>query len=91
MAVIHDHQEDYVLIDAIPRDPVPVVDDFAKTVEDETIRVRIEAAINGKGAFRRFKDILLTLPRSGAAGSSFAIRRCGNGSSSGFERRHCCR
>ncbi|MED5464817.1 MAG: UPF0158 family protein [Myxococcota bacterium] len=36
--------------------------DFTLNIEDENSRVRLEAAINGKGAFRRFKDILLTMP-----------------------------
>lgn len=38
------------------------LDEFIKSVDEEDLRDRMEAAINGKGAFRRFKDILLTLP-----------------------------
>ncbi|MEO1481474.1 MAG: UPF0158 family protein [Myxococcota bacterium] len=38
------------------------LDEFIKSVDEEDLRERMEAAINGKGAFRRFKDILLTLP-----------------------------
>ena len=34
------------------------LDDFTKTIGDDDLRKRTEAAINGKGAFRRFKDIL---------------------------------
>ena len=53
----------YVAIDAIPsRIQYQWLDEFIKSIEDENIRGRMEAAINGKGAFRRFKDILLTLP-----------------------------
>ena len=36
--------------------------EFTLVLEDENSRTRLEAAINGKGAFRRFKDILLTMP-----------------------------
>ena len=38
------------------------VTEFVKSIEHEPIQSRMTAAINGKGAFRRFKDILLTLP-----------------------------
>ena len=52
----------------LPIGPIPSreqyqwLDEFIKSIEDGDIRDRMEAAINGKGAFRRFKDILLTLP-----------------------------
>ena len=52
----------------VPIEPIPSriqyqwLADFILTIDDEEARVRMEAAINGKGAFRRFKDILLTLP-----------------------------
>jgi hypothetical protein len=36
--------------------------DFIATVEDERIAELLEVAINGKGAFRRFKDVLLHYP-----------------------------
>ncbi len=63
LAVVHSAPEAFVLIETIPsRIQYQWVDEFAKTIEDETLRVRVEAAINGKGAFRRFKDILLTIP-----------------------------
>jgi hypothetical protein len=53
----------YVSIDAIPsRIQYQWLDEFIKSMEDDALRARMEAAINGKGAFRRFKDILLTLP-----------------------------
>lgn len=38
------------------------LDEFIKSIDEGDLRERMEAAINGKGAFRRFKDILLTLP-----------------------------
>lgn len=50
-------------IEAIPsRIQYQWLDSFIKSVEDPEIRGRMESAVNGKGAFRRFKDILLTLP-----------------------------
>lgn len=53
----------YIAVDAIPsRIQYQWLDEFIKSIEEEDIRGRMEAAINGKGAFRRFKDILLTLP-----------------------------
>ena len=36
--------------------------DFIKTVNDEYLTVLLEVAVNGKGAFRRFKDVLLNYP-----------------------------
>ena len=35
---------------------------FIATVPDGELRTRLVAAIDGKGAFRRFKDVLLTFP-----------------------------
>jgi hypothetical protein len=37
--------------------------DFITTVEDEHLVELLEVAINGKGAFRRFKDVLLNYPQ----------------------------
>jgi hypothetical protein len=36
--------------------------DFIATVKDERLVELLEVAINGKGAFRRFKDMLLNYP-----------------------------
>jgi hypothetical protein len=36
--------------------------DFIATVENEHLAELLEVAINGKGAFRRFKDVLLSYP-----------------------------
>jgi hypothetical protein len=53
----------FVPVEAVPsRIQYQWLDSFIKTIEDEALRKRMEAAINGKGAFRRFKDILLTKP-----------------------------
>ena len=36
---------------------------FIATVEDDHLAELLEVAINGKGAFRRFKDVLLNYPK----------------------------
>ena len=36
--------------------------DFITTVKDEHLAELLEVAINGKGAFRRFKDVLINYP-----------------------------
>ncbi len=38
------------------------MEDFIATVEDEHLAELLEVAINGSGAFRRFKDVLLRYP-----------------------------
>jgi hypothetical protein len=38
------------------------MEDFIITVEDEHLAELLEVAVNGKGAFRRFKDVLLNYP-----------------------------
>lgn len=35
---------------------------FVETVEDTNLKEKLCIAINGKGAFRRFKDVLLSYP-----------------------------
>lgn len=35
------------------------MEDFIETVEDANLREKLYIAINGRGAFRRFKDVLL--------------------------------
>jgi hypothetical protein len=63
LATVRGDPQRYMAIDAIPsRIQYQWLDEFIKAIEDEPVRERMEAAINGKGAFRRFKDILLTLP-----------------------------
>ena len=36
--------------------------DYVATVKDEHLAELLEVALNGKGAFRRFKDVLLSYP-----------------------------
>lgn len=63
LAKLRSEPERYVPIEAVPsRIQYQWLDAFIKSVEEEPVRARMEAAVNGKGAFRRFKDILLTLP-----------------------------
>ncbi|RYF10347.1 MAG: hypothetical protein EOO40_05320, partial [Deltaproteobacteria bacterium] len=63
LATVRADPQHFIPIDAIPsRIQYQWLDDFIKALEDSVVRERMEAAINGKGAFRRFKDILLTLP-----------------------------
>lgn len=63
LAEVREQAQRYAAVEAVPsRIQYQWLDDFIRQVEDETLRGRMEAAINGKGAFRRFKDILLTLP-----------------------------
>ena len=63
LATVRSETQRYFLVDAIPsRIQYQWLDDFIRSIEEEPIRSRMEAAINGKGAFRRFKDILLTMP-----------------------------
>lgn len=63
LADVRRQAERFVPIEAVPsRIQYQWLDEFIAGVEDTAVRARMEAAINGKGAFRRFKDILLTLP-----------------------------
>ena len=39
------------------------MEDFIATVEEEHLTQLLQVAINGKGAFRRFKDVLIGYPK----------------------------
>jgi len=57
------HPETYTAIDpASSREQYRWMERFVASVEDETLRERLIIAIDGKGAFRRFKDVLLHYP-----------------------------
>ncbi|MEP7336628.1 MAG: UPF0158 family protein [Acidobacteriota bacterium] len=43
-------------------DAYEVMEDFAETVANPHLRDLLEVALRGKGAFRRFKDVLLSYP-----------------------------
>lgn len=38
------------------------MEDFTRTIADENLKEKLYIAINGKGCFRRFKDVLLNHP-----------------------------
>ncbi len=53
----------YVLLDpASSREQYRWMERFVQSVEDEALKERLILAIDGKGAFRRFKDVLLSYP-----------------------------
>ena len=63
LAAVRADPQRYVPVEAIPsRIQYQWLDEFIHSIEEGELRTRMEAAINGKGAFRRFKDILLTEP-----------------------------
>jgi len=47
---------------AEPHEGYDDMQNFIATVEDEHLAELLEVAINGKGAFRRFKDVLFNYP-----------------------------
>ncbi len=47
---------------ASSREQYKWMEQFVATVEDEALRERLVISIDGKGAFRRFKDVLLNYP-----------------------------
>jgi hypothetical protein len=63
LAEVREQTSRFAPIEAVPsRIQYQWLDDFIRAVVDPAVKLRMEAAINGKGAFRRFKDILLTVP-----------------------------
>ena len=61
--LIEERPEDYVRIEpASSREQYRWMEQFVGLVEDEKLRDRLFIAIDGKGAFRRFKDVLLGFP-----------------------------
>lgn len=55
--------EGYVRIEpASSREQYRWMERFVASVEDDALRERLLLAIDGKGAFRRFKDVLLSYP-----------------------------
>lgn len=53
----------YVHLDpASSREQYRWMERFVASVEDDSLRERLVLAIDGKGAFRRFKDVLLSYP-----------------------------
>ncbi len=53
----------YMRIDPVSsREQYRWMERFIATIEDVELRQKLVAAIDGKGAFRRFKDVLMTYP-----------------------------
>jgi len=59
-------EEDYNRYERIPRaeshEGYEDMADFIATIENRHLAELLEVAVNGKGAFRRFKDVLLDYP-----------------------------
>ena len=51
-----------------------VMEEFIETVRDERLREKLAIAIEGKGAFRRFKDVLLNYPEAREEWFAFEAR-----------------
>jgi hypothetical protein len=55
--------KDYLLIDPISsREQYRWMEEFIEIIEDATLKDKLNIAIDGKGAFRRFKDVLMGYP-----------------------------
>src|SRR5919199_5536889 len=67
------------------------MEDFILTVGDERLRERLSDAIDGRGAFSRFKRSCPHTMTSGSAGSPSGTLGCGNGSWPGGRRKGSCR
>jgi hypothetical protein len=62
-AVVLGDDERYLFIDpASSREQYRWMEHFVASIDDETLQERLIIAIDGKGAFRRFKDVLLHYP-----------------------------
>jgi hypothetical protein len=60
---IDDEPERYELIPKLEsHESYADLEDFVATLKDEHLVELLEVAINGKGAFRRFKDVLFRFP-----------------------------
>ncbi len=58
-----ENSEEYMLIDPISsREQYHWMEEFIETVEEPSLRDKLNIAIDGKGAFRRFKDVLMGYP-----------------------------
>lgn len=68
-------EEDFDRYERIPKaesqERYEDMQNFIATVEDEHFAKLLEVAINGKGAFRRFKDVLLNYPEERGRWSQF--------------------
>jgi hypothetical protein len=62
--ILRNDDERYLYIEpGSTRDSYQVMEEFIPRVRDPRLRERLADAIGGKGAFRRFKDVLLSAPK----------------------------
>ena len=62
-AMVAASRDRYLLIDpASSREQYRWMEQFVASIDDEDLQERLVIAIDGKGAFRRFKDVLLHYP-----------------------------
>lgn len=62
-AKVANHPDRYLRVDpASSREQYRWMERFVGSVQDPALRERLLVAIDGKGAFRRFKDVLLAFP-----------------------------
>ena len=62
-ARVANNPDRYVRVDpASSREQYRWMERFVNSVQDQALRERLLVAIDGKGAFRRFKDVLLAFP-----------------------------
>lgn len=60
---IKNHIQNYIRVEAASsREQYKWMERFVGSVADEALRERLLISIDGKGAFRRFKDVLLAFP-----------------------------
>jgi hypothetical protein len=58
-----DNDKEYLLIDPISsREQYHWMEEFIEGVEEAALKDKLNIAIDGKGAFRRFKDVLMAYP-----------------------------
>ena len=61
--VEEDSEGRFLEIEALPsREEYEWMEDFTRTVREIHLREKLDVALNGKGAFRRFKDVLSPVP-----------------------------
>lgn len=64
LEILLDEEGRYVRIpEREPHMAYKSMSDFIETVEDPLLREELSNALNGKGAFRRFKDVLIDYPK----------------------------
>ncbi len=75
-AVVAGDKDRYLLIDpASSREQYRWMEQFVSSIRDEALQERLVIAIDGKGAFRRFKDVLLHYPEDRERWFNYRARR----------------